>query len=165
METCLLGPHYFMQTYYISVPVEAHPSELVQIDKRFIPGLLIRNVCFPVNLRKLCLGADVKCRPIFIYLFVCGCAGSFCCGSFLPEWQQVGVPPGCNTWPLIAVASVVAERWLGAWASAVAVRGLSCPEACGIFLEGRVEPVSATARWVLYHQATRSLNFFLFKLK
>ena len=37
---------------------------------------------------------------------------------------------------LIAVASLVAEHgFQGAWASVVAVHGLSCPKACGIFLD------------------------------
>lgn len=135
METCLLGPHYFMQTYYFSVPVEAHPPELVQIDKRFIPGLfLIRNFCFPVNLRNCAWGTDVKCRPPSFHLFIClWLRWVFAAVGAFFQWQQVGVPPGCNT--LASHCSgfrgcgVLAR---GAWGSAVAERGLSCPEACGI---------------------------------
>ena len=42
---------------------------------------------------------------------------------------------------LIAVASLVAEQGLqGTWASVVVVQGLSCPAACGIFLDQGSNP-------------------------
>ena len=124
------------------MPVEAHPSELVQIDKRFIPGLfLIHNFCFTVNLRNCAWGTDVKCHPpsfyLFIYLFIYLwlCWVFVAVGAFF-QLQQVRVTLGCN---MLAshCSSFCGCRALalGVWASVVVVHGLSCPDEYGIFLD------------------------------
>ena len=76
----------------------------------------------------------------------------------------------CNKWVyclvvvlLMVVASLIAEHRLwgrqaslavapGLWStdSTVATHGLSCPKACGVFLDQGLH-VSCVARWILYH--------------
>ena len=53
---------------------------------------------------------------------------------------------------LIAMASLAAEHGLEATqASVVVVRGLSCPGACGIFLDQRLNSVPRIGRQILKH--------------
>ena len=61
---------------------------------------------------------------------------------FLLHWVFItmfeGSSPAVVHRPLIAVASLVVEHELyGPWASVVTMRRLSCPAACGIFLDQR----------------------------
>ena len=70
-------------------------------------------------------------------------------------------------WPLIAVASVVAEYWLEErGAQQLRSVGLVVPRHVGSSWRRAGTGVCYSGRRVLYHQATReALNFFLFKLK
>ena len=75
---------------------------------------------------------DLESRPQNLLLLVCLLLAVLC------ELYLVAVSGGCSLVVvcslLVAVASLVTEHRLwGARASVVAVRRLSCPEACGIF--------------------------------
>ena len=72
------------------------------------------------------------CCCLFVYFWLCWVLVA------VRELYLVAVSGGCSLVAvcslLVAVASLVAEHRLwGARASVVAVRKLSCPEACGIF--------------------------------
>ena len=73
----------------------------------------------------------------FVYLFLAA-LGLRCCVRIFSRGGERG-PLFVAVWRLlIEAASPVAENWLHSpWASAIAVRGLSCPMACGISLDQR----------------------------
>ena len=81
-----------------------------------------------------------------------------CCVRAFFSWGEWGPPP-----PLWCVHLLWWLLFWGAWApgmqaSVVVAHGLSCPVACGIFLDPRDwAPVSCIGRWSLNHWTTREV--------
>ena len=81
-------------------------------------------------------------KYLFFY-FTVGCTGSSCFVQAFSSCGRQGLLSSCDTRLLIAVASLVVEQTGSRrGASEVAAHGLSCPAACGIFLDQI--PVSPT---------------------
>ena len=75
------------------------------------------------------------------YLLSFGCAGSSLLHAGFLELQGAGLLFLAAWGLLVAAASLVADRGLwGAQASVVVTRWLSCPVACGIFLDQGLKP-------------------------
>ena len=70
----------------------------------------------------------------FIYLLA-ATLGLHCCAGLSPGAGSGGHPLVAGPRLLIAVATPVAEHGLQSWRSAVVVCGLTCYEACGVFLD------------------------------
>ena len=65
---------------------------------------------------------------------------------------------------LIAVGSLVTEhRLYGAWASENVAHRLSCPVACGIFLDQGWHLYPLVGRHILNHWITREVPIFLYR--
>ena len=65
----------------------------------------------------------------------------------------------CGAWALGLWASAVAIPGPSSTDSVVVMHRLSSSAACGIFLDRRVNRVSCTDRWILYHWATREAQY------
>ena len=75
-----------------------------------------------------------------IYILFLAALGLRCCARAFSSCGERGLLFVAVRGLLIVVASRCGSRALGAWASVVVARGLSCSAACGIFLDHGLNP-------------------------
>ena len=80
------------------------------------------------------------------------------CMDFLQLWWATVLSRCCSKSSHCGGFSCCGTWALGSWVSVVVAHGLSCPEACGIFLDQGLNPVPFIGRQTLNHWTTRQVQ-------
>ena len=65
----------------------------------------------------------------------------------------------CESISFVGASAIAERKFSGSWASVVEAHGVSCPVACGIFLDRESNPVPCIGRQILNHWTTREVPY------
>ena len=115
--------------------------------------------CIPLNVDEIQIMLQfLRVFSLGVVFFFFGELGLHCC-SCCDKW---GLISSCGTQASHCGGFSCCRALAGCAASVVGAHGLSCPTACGIFLDQGPTCVPCIGRWILNHWTTKKSSFAAF---